>query len=230
MSGTATLVKGIWQEGNFVNYGVISGADFIKHEATIRNKLGNINFDRIDNYNHCHTFQKARSDGKWWKKESPDRCLVQLNAVQRVLTNGTSSAPIDQFYQNTIFNQKEDYKIAVIVPFQLLSKMKSTPIFANDKIRLNRFEALEDFYNIHNQARCEYDTVIDLSDDEELWDGPVASDTDHWIPATSPREIDVFIRTHLHSAEESMVRELAAKMWENSEGRPGYWTKPGQRR
>ncbi len=74
-------------------YGVISGADFIKHEETTQNSIGNINFDQIHNHN-LRKFPENEKICLWWKKEPADRCVEQFKTVKRASQCGTSIGSI----------------------------------------------------------------------------------------------------------------------------------------
>ncbi len=127
---------------------------------------------------------------------------------------------------------KRSEQIALIVPYEYLSKLNS--VFGPGKLRIGRFESLYDFYVYKRgylpysnfKPRHQYTTVLDLSYDTELWENttPIFAK-----PSKEMRPVDILVHAETRSTECHVMCELASRMWIGSQGTPGYWETPGVR-
>ena len=141
----------------------------------------------------------------------------------------------DSFHKNASKLFKNGKKIALAVPYHRLSQIKSW--CADSNVIIDNYESVEDFWTLlHGNLipRCEYDAIVDLCEDDAFWNEPslcplFAPDKRKPKTAGNVRHFDLIINAPVHSAEWQVMRELAAKMWKDSVGEPGFWETPGLR-
>ena len=134
-----------------------------------------------------------------------------------------------QYYKGKLIDSPDS--TAIIVPYWKLDKLK---IILGDSVEINCFEALGDVLNLGSWSRPHktrrvYSQVIDLTEDEELWEhsGGLLDDQKH----LKKIKVDCIINTFAYSVEEYFTRELAAKMWKGKSYREAsFWNgDPGVR-
>ncbi len=136
---------------------------------------------------------------------------------------------ISNFYK-THFCQNNSSNMAIIVPYEHLDKLKT--IFEKNII-LGRYESLEDFCifpPFQIKSRKQYDSIVDLSSDRELWelDRPLFSKI-QTKNKSKTIVLDVIIRSKYNSPESVTMNELAHRMWRESYGVASGWHNSGVR-